>query len=394
MSTPEHEIPFGETWYLDAADLLSRSDPGPVPFLVQDLIVDQALVAIVGKWKTTKSYGVLDICISIATGRPAFGTFAIPKPGPVVFVNEESGEAALWRRLDALCRGRAIDPDELRGRLFVSPNRRIKLDDPGWQAELIATGKQLEPRLFVFDPLARMKAAGRKENAQEEMSSVIDFWRELREETHAAVALVNHTGHQGEHIRGTSDMETAWETRLHWSKSRTEVTIKSEHREAEGTVPFAYRIAWDGLTRSMRFEAVEDPFERWVRDYCREHPAASANDVYKASEGQPGRPGRPKVLELVRSIREGGTDDEYHPGTTPSDQRQGSGTREGLSEPPGTTLTGDPLEVVPKAGTTPSWPIVAQCPICSTDKSARVTAGVTYFICGHDVVEDLEEIPF
>ena len=102
-----------------------------MPFLVQDLIVEQALVAIVGKWKTTKSYGILDICISIATGRPAFGRFAIPEPGPVVFVNEESGEAALWRRLDALCRGRAIDREELRGRLLVAPNRRVKLDDAG-----------------------------------------------------------------------------------------------------------------------------------------------------------------------------------------------------------------------------------------------------------------------
>jgi RecA-family ATPase len=147
-----HEIPFSEPWYLDAADLLGRDDPGPTPWLVEKLIVDRSLTAVVGRWKTTKSYGVLDICIAIATGHPAFGVFAIPEPGPVMSVNEESGEAALWRRLDALCRGRAIDPEELRGQLFVSPNRRIKLDDAGWQAELIATGKQLQPRLFVFDP--------------------------------------------------------------------------------------------------------------------------------------------------------------------------------------------------------------------------------------------------
>ena len=38
-------------------------------------------------------------------------------------------------------------------------------------------------------------------------------------------------------------METAWETRLHWSKADSEVTIKSEHREAEAAVPFKYRIA-------------------------------------------------------------------------------------------------------------------------------------------------------
>ena len=58
---------------IDAADLLAQPDPGPTPWLVEGLIVDQVLIAAVGRWKTTKSYGLLDICISIATGRPAFG---------------------------------------------------------------------------------------------------------------------------------------------------------------------------------------------------------------------------------------------------------------------------------------------------------------------------------
>ena len=115
-------------WLLDAADLLARPDPGPTPWLVEDLIVDGALTAAVGKWKTTKSYALLEVCIAVATGRPAFGKLAIPKPGQVVFVNEESGEAALWRRLDSLCRGRAIDPEELRGRLHrcAEPQRQAR----------------------------------------------------------------------------------------------------------------------------------------------------------------------------------------------------------------------------------------------------------------------------
>jgi RecA-family ATPase len=125
----------------------------------------------------------------------------------VVFVNEESGRAALWRRLDSLCRGRAIDPEELRGRLFVSANARVKLDDPHCQNELLDFGKEVRPRLFAFDPLARMKAPGRKENAQDEMSEVIEFWRHLRNETGAAVSLVHHTGHEGSHVRNFEQAE-------------------------------------------------------------------------------------------------------------------------------------------------------------------------------------------
>ena len=69
-------------WLIDAADLLAEPDPGPTPWLVEGLIVDQALTAVVGKWKTTKSYGLLDIGVSIATGTPAFGTARDPRTRP------------------------------------------------------------------------------------------------------------------------------------------------------------------------------------------------------------------------------------------------------------------------------------------------------------------------
>lgn len=247
----------GRQWTIDAADLLAEPDPGPTPWLVENLIVEQALIAAVGRWKTTKSYALLDVCVSVATGRPAFGALAIPKAGPVVFVNEESGRAALWRRLDALCRGRAIDREELRGRLHLAANERVKLDDPDWHDRLLSFGDRIRPRLFVFDPLARMKAPERKENEQGDMAVLVEFIRRLRDETGAAVAFVHHTGHQGAQMRGSSDLESIWETRLTWKRDgqSSTVDLESEHREAEAAPTLRYRISWDAVTRTMRFAA-------------------------------------------------------------------------------------------------------------------------------------------
>jgi hypothetical protein len=196
--------------------------------------------------------------------------------------------------------------------------------------------------------------------------------RALRDETNAGVLFIHHTGHTGEHMRGSSDLESAWETRLRWKRDdqSPEVTIESEHREAEHGPPFKYRISWDGLTRSMRFEPVDDPYVAFVHEYLAEHPTASANDVYKVTEGREDRPSRKAVLELVRTLRENGSDDGNQPGTTPTEQRQGSGSREGLSEPPGTTLIVDPLEAVPEPGTTPrdvDLTMVAECLTCGDE---------------------------
>jgi hypothetical protein len=288
-------------WLNDAADLLAEPDPGPTPFLVDGLIVARAIVAMVGRWKTTKSYGLLYLLICIALGEPAWG-LATPESGvPVVYVCEESGRAALWRRLDALCRGHAIDPERLRERLYVAANARARLDDPGWQAELLAIGRDLQPGFFGFDPLARMKAADREENAQKDMAPVIEYLRDLRDETNAGVGVVHHTGHTGSHMRGTSDLETAWETKLEWKREgqSPEVTITSEHREAEDGPPIRYRISWDHHTRTMRFPLVEGDLKAKVRAHLAEHPEHSANQVVDALGTN-----RKQTLAIVREIRD------------------------------------------------------------------------------------------
>jgi AAA domain-containing protein len=298
------------SWLERASDLLAEDDPGPTPWLVRGVIVDRAITAAVGRWKTTKTYALLDIAISVVTGLAFLGRHIVPDPGSVVLVLEESGRQALWRRLDSLCRGRAIDCDALAD-LHFAANRRVKLDEAEWQQDILAAGKELQPRAFILDPLARLKRPGRDENAQKEYAVLIEFMRLLRDETGAAVIFVQHTGHQGEHMRGTSDLESVWESRLAFRRDDRTISIKSEHREAEDSdTAISYRLAWDELTRTIRLDPVEDPLDAKVTAYLADHPDASGNEVYKALKGN-GPRSRQKAPATT------GTRLRYHLGTTP-----------------------------------------------------------------------------
>ncbi len=309
-------------WLENAGALMAEPDPGPTPMLVEDLMVDQALTAVVGRWKTMKSFALLDISISIVTGTPWLGRLSVKTqpmgrlsiPCPVVLVLEESGRTALRRRLDSLCRGRGIAPvdapDALEYLHYIA-NRRVKLDDGGWQNELVAIGKDLGPALFGLDPLARMKSAARDENAQKEYAPLIEFMRHLREETGAAVAFVQHQGHSGDHMRGTSDLETVWETRLGFRRDSDTITITSEHREAEAGPPISFRFSWDETTRSIRLVEVGDSVQAKVAAHLVDHPDASGNAVHEAIGGR-----RQEVLAEVKRQRESGSQIGNHPGTT------------------------------------------------------------------------------
>ncbi len=326
MSLPDDVIEFAPElpsvvgWLEDAASLLAEPDPGPTPYLVESLIVDQAIAMIPGPAKARKTWTALELAVSIHTGRPAFGEFAIPQPGPVIVVLEESGRAAFHRRLSALARGNAIETPEFVGFHFAT-NRGVRLDDHGWQEKLLKAAAAIEPRAIFLDPLVRMKGAGRDENAEKEMGPVLEFMRELREQSGAAVVFVHHTGHIGNHARGTSDFEGYWESRLGIAPTKTPATtsVTPQHREAEQPDPFKWRFGWDSVTRSVRLtldaEDAEALKRKKVRAYLEAHPDASANEVHREVGGR-----RTDILALVSDVREGGSDPagtSAEPGTGP-----------------------------------------------------------------------------
>ena len=260
-------------WLIDAADLLAEPDPGPTPWLVEGLIVDQALTAVVGKWKTTKSWAMLDLAVSIATGTPAFGTVEIPEPGPVVYVIEESGRArALAAPRRALPRPRD-PPRALRGRLLLAPNQRVKLDDAGLAGTARRDRPEIRPRAFIFDPLARMKDADREENDQTgdgaadrvpPRATRRDGGRarsssttpDTRATTCAAPPTSSPPGSPGSRSSATA---------------RTARHGQAEHREEEPGAAVMYRIDWDPRPARMRLRPTVPPLAERIIDHLDEH---------------------------------------------------------------------------------------------------------------------------
>jgi hypothetical protein len=327
-------------WLESAADLLVEPDPGPTPFLIEELIVDQAIAMMLGSWKVGKTWVLLEFAVSIVTGRPAFDRYEVANPGPVIVVLEESGRAALHRRLDALRRGYALETDALAD-LHFAANRRVRLNDEGWKARLLAAGRVLEPRAILLDPFVRLKGAEVDENIQREVGPVLDFMRDLRDESGAMVMFVHHTGHNDrDHGRGSSDFEGYWESKVSIAADEDVRTLKAEHREAEAAEELRYRLDFDETTRSLRLAAVKSKTEEKVEAYLREHSDASANKVYGTLGGN-----RQGVLRAVREARGAGGSEEPEPArTSPRGASLASGSEEGDTPrrgvPPGTTADG------------------------------------------------------
>jgi hypothetical protein len=269
-----------------ASDLLKRPHPGPTPFLIEELIVAQAVACVLGLWKVGKTWSLLEFAVCVVSGEPAFGRYAVPQPGPVVLVVEESGRDALYRRLDPLSRGHNLTADHLED-LHFAANRGVRLDDPVWREDIKAQIKEIRPRLTIFDPLVRVKGAA-NENVQAEMAPILDFFRDLRNDTESAVLYAHHTGHKEQgRQRGSSDLEGYWESKLTLTADRRGVsrTILAEHREAPITAEFDWALRWHAPSETIALTpTTADPdadLPKRVEEYVTKNPGKLSREIAK-----------------------------------------------------------------------------------------------------------------
>lgn len=140
---------------VSAADLAR-----PVPamrWLVQGVWPEGSYGTLAGEKKTLKTYLGLSLALSVASGEPFLGRFAVPEPRPVLMYLGEGGELPTRRRLQALAPAMGVDLGALPLRM-VFDSGDITGED-FLHAFRTAIAEQ-EPGLVIVDPLYAFHPAG------------------------------------------------------------------------------------------------------------------------------------------------------------------------------------------------------------------------------------------
>jgi len=182
LGRPKSELPA----IVDAADLLTK--PPAVPDeLVEGLLHRGAKLVLGGGSKSFKTWSLLDLALSVASGSEFWG-FPCRK-GKVLYLNFEIQAAFFARRMAEIlvAKGRKID----RGVLQV-----LNLRGFAAEAEIVLPKiqREIEGRdysLLILDPIYKL-AAGKDENAAQDMGQLMNAIERLAVNTGAAVAFGHH----------------------------------------------------------------------------------------------------------------------------------------------------------------------------------------------------------
>jgi len=194
----KNEVDGGNSFNpINIKNFMGHQEP-EINWIVEDFIVEGALVLLVAKPKVGKSILALNFALAVANGETIFKKKTIK--GKTLYIALEDREKLVQSRLWNILG----NPEDIGLDIYCGD---ISLDKENCRTEIkqrILTNKY---KLVVIDPLIEAYR-GSDENNPNEMAKLLSYVRELAQTTNTSILLVHHArksdGIGGDIIRGSS----------------------------------------------------------------------------------------------------------------------------------------------------------------------------------------------
>lgn len=219
------------------------SEPNSPRWLVEELWGESSVGVIGGAPKCAKTWLGLDMALSVATGTPCLGKYAVPRAGPTLVYLAEDALPIVRERVAGMARHRGLDLAKVE--LYVIAAVTLRLDRDPHRTRLFETVRRLRPRLLLLDPLVRLH--GIDENHATEVAELLAYFRSLQRRLDLSVVLVHHTrknapGGVGQGLRGSGDIHAFGDSNLYLQRSGPRLTLSNEHRAAPASPPVSLEL--------------------------------------------------------------------------------------------------------------------------------------------------------
>ncbi len=182
---------------VDIAELAAEVDAlPPVQYLIRPLWPADAYGVLGAQDKAGKTWMVVDLAISVASGTPFLGRFPTDAPGPVVLYCGEGGARNIVRRVRAVAASKGIELEALRGLLRVSERAPQIAQEDALERVLTDLLGHDDTRLVVIDPLY-LAAAGADGSNLYKMGEALTGIQSVCQVVGAALILTTHWNKTG-----------------------------------------------------------------------------------------------------------------------------------------------------------------------------------------------------
>ncbi len=274
-----------------------------VSWTVRDWLPDETIAMMVSPPGTYKTWTLIDLAVSIATGTKFLGLADVDRRGPVLVYQQEDFHGQMAQRIAAIMQSRFhmgwdgdVSPEHFGVTLPPSPpiylhdNRELRFDDDDVMDVLEARIKELRPVVVIVDPL--YTAAPMDDYMAKAVPHMMRLKR-LRDMYHTSFILAHHTSKraeksQREDLWGSqflnAFLETGWQVR---PKSEAQAVIR-RHFKVSKDVPenvLTFDIDTTGYPyryrTSLAVPTDDDSYDNLILMALEEHGPMAAPDLAK-----------------------------------------------------------------------------------------------------------------
>lgn len=192
-----------------------------VSWCVDGWLPNETIAMIVSPPGTYKTWTLLDLAVSVATGTPFLGTANVLTPGPVLIFQQEDFHGQIAQRIGVIMAGRfdmgwmGDDPKEGEFTLvlppsppvYFHPDRELRFGDPDTMDMLEARIDALNPALVIIDPLY---TAANMDNYMADAINDMMRLKTLRDRYHCSFLIAHHTSKRKGEKGDSTSREDAW----------------------------------------------------------------------------------------------------------------------------------------------------------------------------------------
>ena len=198
--------------------------PPPPPETIEGVLHQGCKMILSGTSKSNKTWGLLDLGLSVAGGEPWWGRRTAR--GSVLYVNFELPEWAISRRIEAICQcrqeiqgiGETFHLWNLRGHsadiTFLRPDLQRQFD-------------RYDFKLIIMDPAYKL-LGDRDENANSDITSLLNEFERIACHTGAAVVLAHHFAKGDPSVKEPIDRMSGAGA---WARDPDSIMVLTPHEE-------------------------------------------------------------------------------------------------------------------------------------------------------------------
>jgi len=202
----------------------AASPPMAPPQIIEGILHQGCKMILGGTSKSNKSWCLLDLAMSVASGQPWWGRKCVKLP--VVYINFELQPWALAERINALCAARPDRRDI--GDTFHLWNLR------GHNADITLLRPKLEEQLakhtfglIILDPAYKV-LGNRDENANGEIANLMNEFEALAQKTGAAIVVAHHFAKGDSTAKNAMDRMSGAGA---WARDPDSIMVLTPHEE-------------------------------------------------------------------------------------------------------------------------------------------------------------------